>query len=299
MVIDYSQISFGEDSTLRDRIFNEEVDFSGAEIKDNAILSHSTFTRDVTFKNTIFHGDFDCFQTSFKGKADFSQATFNRGVDFLTTSFEKEVNFKDAYFGDRANFQESSFKDNVDFSKSIFENLSYGDHNFRGVRFSDDVRFTKVKFKEEVKFDTPNDSAVMETRFNSGAYFTNAFFIDANFSNATFVGPVSFRGTSFERVPIFHDTHFSKRPDWIGSKLGSLDMEIPEWTEKMATIATVSGFSGKTLIDMTSFAKDDVENIWMAHSRQNEDFADRLSNEALEFIKEIAGPSEYNSITQE
>ncbi|MDK1289835.1 pentapeptide repeat-containing protein, partial [Pseudoalteromonas umbrosa] len=165
---------------------------------------------DVNFSRAQFgEGDVDFFNVQFgEGDVNFFNARFGEGdVNFFNVPFgEGNVNFKGARFGKgNVNFTGARFGEgDVNFSRAQF---GEGDVDFFNVQFGEgDVNFFNARFGEgNVDFE----SIKLSGQFNFMNATRTEHIKSLTFKFATFDGPVSLDGNSFNCVPDFTNTKLS------------------------------------------------------------------------------------------
>ena len=207
------------------------VDASGATVREEVRTGEATFEQDVRFDDAVFHGDVDCDETSFLADTRFTGATFHGVAQFRNAEtsgsshvLEDHISFAGATFRDDVSFRQATF-DYVTFegaqfaAGSDFEHVTFGgDARFDGVTFQQMADFDEARFDDDASFADARFVQLAEFRgveFNGGSRTTNddvtfegavfereadyklARFRFADFTDATFKGPVNFDRATF------------------------------------------------------------------------------------------------------
>lgn len=158
---------------------------------------HPEFTHEyMDFSGHVFSGTVDFSHLIFVGST-FTDARFKGDVSFTEeTRFYAQTWFRNVQFESSVRCNRTEFEATVDFSGACFKSGV----TFIGVKFMGGASFANVTFESHVMF---NDSQ-FEERYFSGGITIRCI---ADFTNATFLAPASFREVLFGNS----DTAYSRR----------------------------------------------------------------------------------------
>lgn len=143
-------------------------------------------TRPVSFSGVKFTGE-AIFQVNFKADADFSNAEFQGDTSFAFSQFTK------------ATFVAASFRGPADFTGTQFA-LAY----FWRAFFDGDANFAQMRV-QQVGVEGERFLQAGESNFSFAKFAKKA-----DFTRATFEGPVYFVGTRFGGLVVFSEVKFRK-----------------------------------------------------------------------------------------
>lgn len=171
-------------------------------IKSNITIRNSIFENDVNFSGILFKDTFDLANSNFNGSVNFLGTNFNRRADFTNANFNDSANFLGANFSGRAEFNGINFNSSADFSGTNFNDFSrfgFGKFNgsayFSGATFNDNIDFTGEVFDSSADFFGTNFnsySLFKGTVFNSSVDFSSASF-DFAYFETEFNDPANFK----------------------------------------------------------------------------------------------------------
>ncbi|QPB85864.1 hypothetical protein CWC22_022960 [Pseudoalteromonas rubra] len=197
--VDFSGAQFGEG----------RVDFSGAKFGEGRVdFSFAKFDKgDVSFVEAKFDkGDVSFMRARFgEGSVNFYNTQFGEGrVSFIGTKFgESNVSFIRTKFGEGdISFRGAQFGE----GRVSFMRAKFGEGNvyFSNTKFGEgDVSFTLAKFGEG---DVSFNGLKLEGQFNFSDVEGTEQIKSLSFKFATFDGPVSLDGNSFNCIPDFTNT---------------------------------------------------------------------------------------------
>jgi len=166
--------------TIRNSIFENDVNFSGILFKDTFDLANSNFNGSVNFLGANFNRRADFTNSNFNGSANFRNTNFNSWAEFVCTSFNSSADFSGASFNGFVRFNFGHFNDSADLSS-----VTYNDNvDFTGVVFNDSTDFSDTIVKSYSLFKC--------TMFNGPTDFSGAIF-DGAYFEAQFNDPANFK----------------------------------------------------------------------------------------------------------
>jgi uncharacterized protein YjbI with pentapeptide repeats len=183
--------------------FDNLVDFSGSEFREDLNLSGARFERSFIFNNatTVANHRTDFQSSLFAESADFGSTTFGGNVSFEGAAFNHSANFAQASFTREAWFRAVEFRSAVDFSGAQLW-LARFDH----ARFAHEADFISTRFGPDplqrgtthlCSNGVPVWTTFCGTRFDAGAIFLGALFHGVTFSLARAVGDLDFAAAHF------------------------------------------------------------------------------------------------------
>jgi len=197
---------------LRDNTFNLGIDFYGARITDELLLSGSEIlgteplpgtSAPAVFWTTTIGGVASFTDTYFAGDAIFDQsdffrlemwdAVFDGDAYFNGTVVERSADFTDASFGQLADFKDFSVGNSVTFKGATFN----GKANFENSTVARDALFSEATFHGPAKFDFITVGRFCDfvgTKFDDVFSFYYASVTWPYFDGVTFNGPVILEG---------------------------------------------------------------------------------------------------------
>ncbi len=262
---DNSGISFA------DFHFGDGAHFYGSKFGDNANFSGAKFGDSADFYKAIFGYAANSFKAKLENFIDFSDTVWGDQAYFHQAQFGNGVNFSRVQFGNYTIFSKVKFDSEVYFSEAQFQGLVY----FFGTMFGDDANFSEATFRGRAIFSA--DSDVSEEAHFAGMSFENVTFHDlVGFSNRRFLGESSFRHTTFEGVPFFHNCHLHQDTDFFGAKF--LDIQSPGAARAYRTLKLAMKQQGATdeahrffVHELNARQKEEWQDWWSGKQRLIED----------------------------
>ncbi len=179
------------------RVFEFEVNFTGAEFMGEIHFQDIHFKSNVSFLCTSFLNNLSFSNVNFSELTVFEHAEFLRGVTFNDSNFLGNVNFQEAKFVSSTSFWNVFFEKQAWFGESIFSedanfiNVTFlGDTNFFGVRFSGYVNFSSTKFSEAL--------------FQDFKEYSEGCFVNVNFPNTVIFRRIDLTKTKFLQADIIN-----------------------------------------------------------------------------------------------
>ena len=168
-------------------------------------LHNAHLTEAIVFQNA-FVGNINATGTHFTKDSSFLQCTFMSSANFLHAKFIEVVDFRYSKFKGTAIFSEAHFKDDTHFQGSTFSLVHFKDTTFTGsVDFGGHLTGNAAHFKGESHFhgatfeESANFGTTIADQERGGVTFEQATYFD----DCTFMGPASFRRTTFKRLASF------------------------------------------------------------------------------------------------
>ncbi len=219
--IDFSKLSFTENTTFLNFIFPVDVFFTGATFSSSISFNYADFLAHADFNNTKF-SDTVTFGNATFCTADFSETSFSKNVSYYQTKFSKKVKFNKTEFLNGAHFSITKFFGTVTFNNAnfykgqfltIFNKAVFSESaRFDNAKFHGKVYFLETAFSKNAVFDNAifsQFSDFQDATFSNNAFFRNATFSQSvHFTNATFSNTINFQNTDFNNRVIFTDTKF-------------------------------------------------------------------------------------------
>lgn len=212
--------------------FGDGARFDRAMFEDGANFRYAIFGNNASFCSAKF-GDIANFANArFGRQARFDSATFGDMVHFDRANFEFLASFKDVRFGDRSQFGRATFEAAAQFDDATFGGWATfdratfnGEASFRATLFQGSASFSGQPLEERAARDRGRRlgsdargsaaQAFGAVRHSDG-FGPNRFFT-IDFSDARFIGPVSFARRDFEATANFTGARFHVPPDFDGA----------------------------------------------------------------------------------
>jgi pentapeptide repeat protein len=242
--VDFQRIEIGKDAVFqtdthgRKVLFGGKARFDGAHIVGDANFQGAEFKSGVTFDgmrvdgNAVFVTDDSAQRVTFVGDAHFNFAHIAGSANFMGADFRADVHFDAVHFGGPAFFRPDTRCNQVTFANlASFMSAEFSlDAQFIKAAFQGNVDFDNAHFRGEAKFDSSKfapsgKQSFIGARFERGAYFESSQFQgetdfsasvaerDVRFSNAQFLGAVSFQEARFHSV-FFGDPALEVKEAW-------------------------------------------------------------------------------------
>ena len=162
-----------------------------------------------SFHKSVFTEKAYFGSTLFTGGVDFSDCEFVRDVGFVRCVFGQEANFHNAIFSGEGHFHHASFEktSQADFSRSRFRRRGW----FLGAKFLGPADFSNARFLEGDFSETcfAEDLCFKRAHFHSELKLEAAQIGDrADFEGARICGNASFKRAQFAGRVNFEGTHF-------------------------------------------------------------------------------------------
>ncbi len=286
--------------TIKDSIFENEIDFSHTQFKKTLFLQGNSFLNQTNFQGVNFSSGVDFSNSKFRDSADFIDASFVSTINFenvefsgfppsfIYAKFSNYANFRNANFDNGAMFLWASFSGDADFIDTRFNNKV----NFGGVKFILDAGFINASFNGEAIFSRSKFSSTAlfsYSNFSNNADFNGVSFSDnADFSDASFSDNADFNGVSFSNNADFSDVSFSGYAFFNHTKFDNVkfsnakikkiylyDTDFKIMSVSWSLLKDALVFDGATYIkliknfkDMEQF--DDADNAYYQYRRQSQ-----------------------------
>ncbi|TKX34842.1 pentapeptide repeat-containing protein [Campylobacter taeniopygiae] len=201
--------SFEKEVNFNRAIFQDKVIFFNAKFlanqKDNEIIENN-------FIKTIFENKVDFSGAEFQARVNFKFSKFKGEAKFIETKFL--ANQKDNEIIENS-FRETSFEKEVDFSGAEFQARV----NFSISRFKGEARFIKAQFLANQKDNEIIENSFENVTFEKEVFFNGTSFQTiANFYKATFKDMVSFEEVSFQAKVSFNKAIFQDKVIFFNAK---------------------------------------------------------------------------------
>ena len=199
--------------------FNQSVDFSYSQFKEDAYFPYSEFNQSVDYKRSQFNKSVFFKESKFDKQIDFSMSRFSQSIDFSFFYFNASVDFGGSHFAQSADFSYTQFNQSVDFRADFnqsadFDNVQFnGDADFSGSQFNQSATFDDAQFNQDVDFSSTQFTGDVD--FSSTQFNKRAKFYFSNFS-----GDVDFHGSIFNEYADFWESRFQKSANFMNSEFG-------------------------------------------------------------------------------
>ena len=166
-----------KDVDLGGRVFEQALDFSGAEFVGDSVFSlwkermKTDFKNKVEFIGAKFHDMTDFSKAEFSGEAYFRDAKFSGRAYFRGAEFNGEADFGDAEFKEKPDFTSTEFK-SADFENSYFEKGGSFDYAKINEGIFEDASIQYVSFRGVNLTNVKFAGAQMEFAYLADAEWT-------------------------------------------------------------------------------------------------------------------------------
>jgi len=179
---------------FRNAHFHGEADFQDAHFEGEVIFAGAHFHSVSDFVKVHFHGPANFRKVEFRGDTDFRMAEFHEEVRFWEAEFDKDAFFRGAHFHGTINLAKAHFHGEAEFREV---KLGAKGGRFLGTRFDGPADFFRAESDGPWIFEPSYGSGTESPR-------TPLFGEGADFTRASFNGPVEFRQVEFGKKTVFH-----------------------------------------------------------------------------------------------